>query len=38
MTTSASLLVWMLWMLEGPAGVACRGLRVRAGGVVVSLS
>jgi hypothetical protein len=38
MTTSASLLVWMLRMQEGPAGVVWRGLRVRAGGLVASLS
>ena len=38
MTTWASLLVMMLRMLEGPAGVVRRGLGVRAGGVVVSLT
>jgi hypothetical protein len=37
-TTAASLLVWMLRMLEGSAGVVWRGLGVRADGVVVSLS
>jgi hypothetical protein len=32
------LLVTMLRMLEGPAGVVRRGPGVRAGGVVVSLT
>jgi hypothetical protein len=38
MTMWVSLLVWMVRMPAGPAGVVRRGLGVRAGGVVVSLT
>ena len=38
MCMKVSLLVAMWWAVEGPAGVCWRGLGVRAGGVVVSLT